>query len=342
MANRGFTAKDAALTINYIGFIYRTLLAEGFNSESLLRDTGLSHADLSNPDFRCTFDQHKTFACNAMAITGDIHLGPRMGAAFNPINIGLPISAAISSDVLATALDVLKQYMSLNFSIVSMEFLNDGDKIFLRWQPVLDVQEIEYFVVGSCLTVGENLLKLILQREDIELSAELSLPTPSNPEVLEQLLGFPVTFNAPFNQLVLPGAYLDKPLPGSDPVAHQNMVRLCEKQMANSFFDEGIDALVRGVIVRNHYHPLPIEAAAEALGLSERSLRRQLSQSSTSYKKVVDGVRAARAKELLAVAGLPVTTIAYDLGFADPSNFARSFKRWEGVSPLEYRERGQE
>ncbi|GAA5317474.1 MAG: AraC family transcriptional regulator [Candidatus Pelagadaptatus aseana] len=338
MAHRGFTAKDAALTINYIGFIYRTLVAEGYCADALLKNTGLGHDDLSNPDFRCTFEQHKTFAANAMALTGDPHLGPRMGARYNPIHIGLPITAAISSDVLSTALEVLQQYLSLNFSIISLEYLHDGDNILLRWQPVLDVKEIDYFVIGSCLTVGENLLKLVLQREDLPLRADMALSPPPDPEVLEGLLGFAVRFDAPFNQLIIPDQFLQQPLPGTDPLMHQNMVRLCEKQMAESFFDQGIEAQVRGVIIRNHYHPLAIDAAAAALGLSERSLRRQLSNSATSYKKIVDGVREARARELLAVNGLPVTTIAYDLGFSDPSNFARSFKRWVGLTPHEYRD----
>lgn len=111
--------------------------------------------------------------------------------------------------------------------------------------------------------------------------------------------------------------------------------------MADAFFEQGITAQVRGVIVKHHYHSVTIETAATELGMSERNLRRQLSQSGTSYKKVVDDVRAARARELLKVAGLPISNIAYDLGFTDPSNFARSFKRWVGMSPLEYREQGQ-
>jgi AraC-like DNA-binding protein len=34
-----------------------------------------------------------------------------------------------------------------------------------------------------------------------------------------------------------------------------------------------------------------------------------------------------------------VKEVAYNLGFSDPSNFARAFKRWEGVTPKAFCQR---
>nr|WP_243749650.1 AraC family transcriptional regulator [Pseudoteredinibacter isoporae] len=326
------------MTINYIGFVFRTLVAEGYAAEALLKNTALSEDDLLNPDFRCTFEQHKTFVLNAINLTGDPHLGPRMAARFNPLNIGLPASAALSSDVFSTALDVLRQFVSLNFSILSFDYEQEGEELVIRWQPAVDVSDIEYFVVGSSIVVTENFWKLLLGEEQITLFAELALPEPEGWAEFAPSLNFPIRFDAPFSRVVMPAHYLQRPLSGTDPVLHQNMLRLCEKQRAERFFEEGLDARLRNLIVKHRYQNLPIEQAAEALGLSERSLRRQLSQADSSYKKIVDELRQSRARELLAVSGLPVSTIAYDLGFSDPSNFARTFKRWAGMSPLEYRE----
>ncbi len=187
MSHRRFTSKDAALTINYIGFVFRTLVAEGYAAEALLRDTRLSENDLLNPDFRCTFEQHKTFVLNAIELSGDPHLGPRMAARFNPLNIGLPASAALSSDVFATALDVLQQFVSLNFSILSFDYAQEGDELVIRWHPAVDVSDIEYSVVGSSIVVTENFWKMLLGQEQITSaqnwhcpcrSAGLTLPPP--------------------------------------------------------------------------------------------------------------------------------------------------------------------
>jgi AraC-like DNA-binding protein len=47
--------------------------------------------------------------------------------------------------------------------------------------------------------------------------------------------------------------------------------------------------------------------------------------------------RLRHAARLLAEADLPVTDIAYEVGFGDLSNFARSFRRAAGVSPGDFR-----
>lgn len=338
MSSRRFTSKDAALTINYIGFVYRILVSEGFTSKTLLKGTSLTEEALLNPDYRCTFEQHKKFVLNAISVTGDPHLGPRMAARFNPINIGLPASAAISSDIFSTALTVLQQFISLNFSILSFDYKEEGDHLIIRWQPAVDVSDIEYFVVGSSLVVTDNFWKLLLNIEQVTEYAEFAFPEPDGWQAFSKSLSFPVYFNAPFNKMVLPNRFLTQPLSSTDPLAHQNMMRLCKSQMTESYFEEGLEARVKRFITEQHYHPASIGQAAINLGLSERSLRRQLSQSDTSYKKIVDDVRASRAHELLAISGLPITTIAYDLGFSNPSNFSRTFKRWHNASPQAFRE----
>jgi AraC family transcriptional activator of pobA len=45
------------------------------------------------------------------------------------------------------------------------------------------------------------------------------------------------------------------------------------------------------------------------------------------------------ARRQLAYTSLPVSTIAYTLGFGDPAYFSRVFGRVEGLSPRAFRER---
>ncbi|BFM15357.1 AraC family transcriptional regulator [Maricurvus nonylphenolicus] len=339
MSQQGITSQDAALTINYIGFALRTLKAEGYAADRLLDGTGLSESDLLNPDFRCSFDQHKTFVLNAIRETGNPHLGLWLGNRFNPINIGLPASAAISSDIFATALDILQQFVSLNFSILTFESHEEGDVVVMQGKPVVDVGEMEYFVLGSSLVVTENFFKLLLGESQVIACAEFAMAEVPGWESYSEAMGVPFRFNTEATRILLPKQFLLRPLAGTDPVVHQHMLRLCEKQLAETVPTGSLEARVRGSISRRHYHNIVAEEIAAELGMSERSLRRQLSQADTSVKKILDAMREARARELLEVANLPVTTIAYDLGFSDPSNFARSFKRWVGMSPQEYRDK---
>lgn len=73
-------------------------------------------------------------------------------------------------------------------------------------------------------------------------------------------------------------------------------------------------------------------AIAKQLGVSERTLRRQLAHHATNLRELVDGARRARADGLLA-AGRTVKEVAFELGFSEPSAFSRAYKRWTGKAP---------
>lgn len=80
-----------------------------------------------------------------------------------------------------------------------------------------------------------------------------------------------------------------------------------------------------------------IEIAADVAGLSVRTLQRRLANAGTSYRRLLDVARYERAVELLRDPQHNVIDIAYAVGYTDPSNFARSFRRIGGLSPRAHR-----
>ena len=67
------------------------------------------------------------------------------------------------------------------------------------------------------------------------------------------------------------------------------------------------------------------------------TLQRRLQEEGSSFQQLLDDTRRDLAVQHLAQPDLAPLEIAYLLGFADPSNFYRAFKRWFGVTPGEYR-----
>lgn len=76
---------------------------------------------------------------------------------------------------------------------------------------------------------------------------------------------------------------------------------------------------------------------AASLYMSERTLRRRLMESGLSYRKMQDEERKSRALSLVLNGQTDLTAVVRETGFADISNFRRSFKRWTGMSPNEMR-----
>ncbi|MDG9978182.1 helix-turn-helix transcriptional regulator [Pseudomonas oleovorans] len=70
---------------------------------------------------------------------------------------------------------------------------------------------------------------------------------------------------------------------------------------------------------------------------SGRSLRRHVRQMGTSHQQVLDDGRKRLALQYLTATHLPLHEIAQLLGFSDPSNFRRAFRKWAGKLPGDYR-----
>ena len=76
---------------------------------------------------------------------------------------------------------------------------------------------------------------------------------------------------------------------------------------------------------------------ASALNMSARTLHRRLTQEGTSFQQIKDNFRSALARHYLARPELSIDAIATLMGFQDNSAFYRSFRKWTGMSPGEYR-----
>ena len=72
---------------------------------------------------------------------------------------------------------------------------------------------------------------------------------------------------------------------------------------------------------------------ARALGLSLRTMQRQLAVEGTSFSILVDTVRREQVLALIAEPKIPLSQISQSVGFRYPSTLVRAFRRWTGRTP---------
>ena len=75
----------------------------------------------------------------------------------------------------------------------------------------------------------------------------------------------------------------------------------------------------------------------EHLGMSNRTLTRRLSESGVTFRDLIKKTQKELAIDLLKNSDRSVGEIAFLTGFSEQSAFNRAFKRWEGLSPVEFR-----
>ena len=92
-------------------------------------------------------------------------------------------------------------------------------------------------------------------------------------------------------------------------------------------------------VASHYYEPITLPAAARLAGLSQRQFSgvcRTLC--GHSFVHYVNKIRTEKAKELLTTTDIPVTAIAFKVGYEDLSTFYRAFKKHQNSNPMSYRD----
>ncbi len=98
--------------------------------------------------------------------------------------------------------------------------------------------------------------------------------------------------------------------------------------------------LLRTLRHRFHKADLSLSAVAAEHGISIRCLHYAFAGAGTTFLRQLEALRLERAREVLAdpqLSDLPIAEVAARCGFADPSYFARRFRRQFAQAPLQFR-----
>jgi AraC family transcriptional regulator of adaptative response / methylphosphotriester-DNA alkyltransferase methyltransferase len=96
------------------------------------------------------------------------------------------------------------------------------------------------------------------------------------------------------------------------------------------------------LIARDYAKDLQLEGVARALATSRRQLQRAFSEvGDTSFRDELAKVRMRHAREMLAADVVPVRTVAASVGYHQPAQFAKSFRRHHGQAPSAYRKQSR-
>lgn len=171
-------------------------------------------------------------------------------------------------------------------------------------------------------------------------SVRLQSAEPDNPDAYQKLFGAKVTFCCEQNGFDFNARYLELPLMQNEKslrdflrtAPYQMMV---EPQQAET---NELIAKVRRVMGYDLGAGFPtFEEVAKELNMSAPTLRRHLRREGVSYQGLKDQCRQDAAIAYLGRPELSVNAVAALMGFTDPSAFHRSFKKWTGQTPGQFR-----
>ncbi len=77
--------------------------------------------------------------------------------------------------------------------------------------------------------------------------------------------------------------------------------------------------------------------AAALAGVSVSTLQRRLRESGITYSELVETERLRLSIELLTQGDIKICDVACELGYTEPANFIRAFRKWTGLTPSQFR-----
>lgn len=330
------TGDRTPIPVNYVRNLLELTQEAGLDTGRLLARVGLDREAVYSAEPALRFDQFRRVMEGARSLSGDPAIGLALGRQLTVNAHGLLGYAAISSADLGEALELLERYFRTRTRLCLPRLRAQPRWVrFCLAEPydLGDIREPYLEVVTAALVGG---LRYLLGDRFCGATLELPYPAPSHAARYTEVLGMPVTFGKPVAALRFPARLMNERFALADPASRSMAARRCEEELRRLEIDQDWASRVRSRLMQAEGMLPSLEQLAGSFHLTSRTLRRHLAALGVSYRNLLEEVRMARAVRYLA-ANHPVQKVADLLGYADPSNFTRAFRRWTGHPPSYYR-----
>ena len=96
------------------------------------------------------------------------------------------------------------------------------------------------------------------------------------------------------------------------------------------------------IIEREYARPLSLDEVARRIASSRRQLQRAFAEAGeTTFRSYLQKVRMTAAAELLTGGNMPINEVAGAVGYRQPAQFAKAFRRHHNTAPSSYRAAGE-
>lgn len=319
--------------------IVEALELEGLDCRQLFAELGMDYLALDDPEARFPQDGMTRLWQRALEISGNPAIGLNMARVVRPSSFSVVGYALMSSRTLREGLARLVRYQRIIAEGADLSLRAEPDGYVLRLAihgdrlppaPQSAEASLAYMLAFSRWVAGPGVQPL---------QVRLQGPAPVDLARYREVFGAPLQFGSSEYALVFPRDVLERPLPTANEALAQLHDRFAGDYLAR-FSDSRVSHMARQVLCRLLPQGEPKrEAVAQALHLSQRTLQRRLQEEGSSFQGLLEDTRRELALQYLAQPERSLLEIAYLLGFADPSNFFRAFRRWFAITPGEYRAR---
>jgi len=307
---------------------------QGLDESDILMHAGLAPDCLQTSSSRISLSDTLALWRSVEELSADPLFGFHMGQSLKPAHFQLLAFTMLSSSNLGGAIEKILKYQRLISDGGSFSVIPQNEQTALVYTPA--ASNFSYHQIDAVLVATLSFARWLLGREIKPLALALSHNEDKGLEEYQAFYGCDIQFGQDQNSILFSSDLLQEALPGFD----QGLATMHEQMADNQLqrlTEPDIIAKVQERLLMGLESISRDEVAAQ-LAMSGRSLQRKLQEQGSSFQKLHDEHRHQRSLQLLANEDLSLLDISLQLGFSESSTFYRAFKRWQGVTPGEYRQ----
>ncbi|MDT8990291.1 AraC family transcriptional regulator [Curvibacter sp. APW13] len=275
----------------------------------------------------------------AVRCTQDPSFGLQAGAVVGPASFNVVSYILQSAPTLREAIGSVQQFQRLISDGGRFQLIAGETASWVVYHPRQGVLAFSPHQLEAVLAAVVNFCRWVTGTAATPLRAQFSHAAVGPLTGYRSSLHCPVEFEQAFSGLLLANELLDRPLPQADAQLASVHRQYAQARLAALSTSGNVVEPLRQWIAAQLQGGVPTrEQAAQAFGLTPRTLARRLQHESVHFSALVDQARRQLACQAVGQTQRNFTDIAQSLGFAEAAVFHRAFKRWTGRTPGQWRQ----
>lgn len=337
-SSKGITF-EPSLSPRFIAYVRDYLLDRGIDPEPIFTESGIPYSQSEEHD--CALPVYKVAKLFELAArySDNPCMGMNMGQQFHYEGGSLLVLAMLAAPSVEDGIKLLSYYdrfvdsgieTVFNFNAPLAEF---GARLIAA-DEISGDQINEYLMTFVVQTLNTATRKRVPVRQ-----VWFCHHGSRNAQQLEAFFGAPVSYSQPYNKVFFDKSFLQERFFTSNALLLEILTNAMKTYFTSSNEQNTfVDVVCREMIRSEADVVLCAEGIAARLAISPRTLRRRLADEGYSFQEAKNLARRKRAQYLLSQTRMPLSEIAFELGYSELSAFSRAFRGWVGETPQNYRE----
>lgn len=305
----------------------------GGDPAPVLAGAGLEPGALSHPDNKVPYAAFVSVLHLAAENTRCPHFGLLAGRMFRLSQLGTLGALMRHAGTVGRALDALTVFQHINSEGGLAFLLKRGDFVDLGYAMYHPSMAGAGQMYDAALAVAMNFMMELCGPTWKPYEVFLAHAKPDDIAQYRAFFKVAPRFDAEVCMLRFPAKDLALPVDGADPASYRRAERLARRAGPPDFLQQAYRGLRRLMLDNRHSG----DDLAQLLAMHRRTLNRRLKDEGTTFQHVLDDLRFELARDLLSNSNAHLDDIAAALGYAAVTPFMRTFRRWSGTTPSQWR-----